>query len=152
MSIVVFCMDSKMLFDSNAEFRQRKIFDLRDWSQRTMQEREAADLGINYIGLDGNIGCLVNGAGLAMATMDLIKLHGGSPANFLDLGGAASVQVVADAFRIVSSDPNGAHSLYLLLPLYRYFLSTYLHLPLYRLFLSICIFLSIASSSLFASS
>jgi succinyl-CoA synthetase beta subunit len=102
----VFCMDAKMHFDTNAEFRQDVLFQERDWSQFNERDKKAHELGINYIALDGNIGCLVNGAGLAMATMDLIKLHGGQPANFLDVGGGATPQQVTEAFRIISSDPN----------------------------------------------
>merc|ERR1712165_551196 len=80
------CLDAKLKFDDNAEFRQKSVFDQRDWSQEDAREVEAANHNLNYIALDGDIGCMVNGAGLAMATMDIIKLHGGSPANFLDVG------------------------------------------------------------------
>jgi succinyl-CoA synthetase beta subunit len=83
----VLCMDAKLSFDENAEFRQEKIFNLRDKSQEDAAEVEAGKYGLNFIKLDGSIGCLVNGAGLAMATMDVLKLHGGDPANFLDVGG-----------------------------------------------------------------
>ena len=83
-------MDAKINFDSNAAYRQKDIFDLRDWRQEDEREVVAARSDLNYIGLDGNIGCLVNGAGLAMSTMDIISLHGGSPANFLDVGGKMS--------------------------------------------------------------
>ncbi|XP_036054971.1 succinate--CoA ligase [ADP-forming] subunit beta, mitochondrial isoform X1 [Onychomys torridus] len=100
----VLCMDAKINFDSNSAYRQKKIFDLQDWSQEDEREKEAAKADLNYIGLDGNIGCLVNGAGLAMATMDIIKLHGGTPANFLDVGGGATVQQVTEAFRLITSD------------------------------------------------
>lgn len=100
----VMCMDSKLNFDDNAEFRQKEIFSLRDASQEDQREVAAAKFNLNYIGLDGSIGCLVNGAGLAMATMDIIKLHGGDPANFLDVGGGASAEAVAEAFKIISSD------------------------------------------------
>ena len=83
----VMCCDAKLNFDDNAEFRQKKIFQHRDRTQEDPREVEAAQYDLNYIGLDGSIGCLVNGAGLAMATMDIISLNGGSPANFLDVGG-----------------------------------------------------------------
>lgn len=99
-------MDCKINFDSNAGYRQKDIFALQDWSQEDKREHIAAGLNLNYIGLDGNIGCLVNGAGLAMATMDIIKLHGGSPANFLDVGGGATSNQVMEAFRLITSDPN----------------------------------------------
>ncbi|RKO87113.1 ATP-grasp domain-containing protein [Blyttiomyces helicus] len=101
----VMCMDAKFGFDDNAEFRQEDVFALRDTSQEDPREVAAAQFNLNYIGLDGNIGCLVNGAGLAMATMDIIKLHGGDPANFLDVGGGASAKQVTEAFKIISSDP-----------------------------------------------
>jgi len=100
----VFCMDAKFNFDSNAEFRQQKLFDLSDSKQEDERDVIAAQVGLNYIGLDGEIGCLVNGAGLAMATMDIIKLHGGSPANFLDVGGGATAQQVTEAFKLITSD------------------------------------------------
>jgi len=102
----VVCMDAKLNFDDNAEFRQKDIFELRDASQEDEREVQASKFNLNYIGLDGSIGCLVNGAGLAMATMDLIKLNGGEPANFLDVGGGANAQQVAEAFKIISSDPH----------------------------------------------
>ncbi|CAH8442991.1 unnamed protein product [Heterobilharzia americana] len=101
----VICMDCKMNFDDNAAFRQKEIFAQRDWSQEDERDVKATNAGLNYIGLDGNIGCLVNGAGLAMATMDLIQLHGGSPANFLDVGGGATASQVTEAFRLITSDP-----------------------------------------------
>jgi len=101
----VICMDAKLSFDDNAEFRQKDIFDLRDTSQEDAREVKAAEFKLNYIGLDGSIGCLVNGAGLAMATMDITKLHGGDPANFLDVGGGATAEQVCEAFKIISSDP-----------------------------------------------
>ncbi|XKL67266.1 hypothetical protein PGB90_010686 [Kerria lacca] len=100
-----FCLDAKMKFDDNAEFRQKELFALRDWSQEDQKEVEAAKHFLNYIALDGDIGCLVNGAGLAMATMDIIKLHGGEPANFLDVGGGATAQQVKEAFKIITADP-----------------------------------------------
>ncbi|KAI8929653.1 ATP-grasp domain-containing protein [Entophlyctis helioformis] len=101
----VMCMDAKFGFDDNADFRQKDVFALRDTTQEDPREVAAAKWNLNYIGLDGNIGCLVNGAGLAMATMDIIKLHGGDPANFLDVGGSARADQVAEAFKIISSDP-----------------------------------------------
>lgn len=100
-----FALDAKMRFDDNAEFRQKDLFAKRDLSQEDSKEVEASKFDLNYIALDGSIGCLVNGAGLAMATMDIIKLHGGDPANFLDVGGGASVKAVKEAFRIITSDP-----------------------------------------------
>ncbi|NXQ25938.1 SUCB1 ligase, partial [Alaudala cheleensis] len=101
---VVMCMDAKINFDSNSAYRQKKIFDMQDWTQEDERDKDAAKADLNYIGLDGNIGCLVNGAGLAMATMDIIKLHGGTPANFLDVGGGATVQQVTEAFKLITSD------------------------------------------------
>ena len=100
-----FALDCKCRFDDNAEFRQKDLFALRDWSQEDPKEVEAAKFELNYIALDGNIGCMVNGAGLAMATMDIIKLHGGEPANFLDVGGGATASAVKEAFKIITSDP-----------------------------------------------
>ncbi|CAH3019150.1 unnamed protein product [Porites evermanni] len=100
----VVCMDAKLLFDDNSEFRQPDVFTLKDWSQEDEREVEAGQANLNYIGLDGSIGCLVNGAGLAMATMDIIKLHGGEPANFLDIGGGATIDQVKAAFKIISED------------------------------------------------
>ncbi|CAK1548538.1 unnamed protein product [Leptosia nina] len=100
-----FCLDAKFRFDDNAEFRQKELFQLRDTTQEDSKEIEAAKFDLNYIALDGNIGCMVNGAGLAMATMDIIKLYGGDPANFLDVGGGATAQAVSEAFRIILSDP-----------------------------------------------
>ena len=99
-------LDAKMSFDDNALFRRPEIAELRDKSQEDPRETQAADRGLAYVGLDGHIGCIVNGAGLAMATMDMIKLAGGSPANFLDIGGGASPERVAKAFRLVRSDEN----------------------------------------------
>ncbi|KAI9351339.1 ATP-grasp domain-containing protein [Obelidium mucronatum] len=101
----VVCMDAKFGFDDNAEFRQKDVYALRDVTQEDAREVAAAQWNLNYIGLDGTIGCLVNGAGLAMATMDIIKLNGGDPANFLDVGGGANATQVAEAFKIISSDP-----------------------------------------------
>lgn len=100
-----FALDCKCRFDDNAEFRQKELFGLRDWTQEDSKEVEAAKFDLNYIALDGNIGCMVNGAGLAMATMDIIKLHGGEPANFLDVGGGATASAVKEAFKIITSDP-----------------------------------------------
>ena len=102
---IVVC-DAKMNFDSNAAFRQPHIFQNRDYSQEDPNEAEAQQYEMDYIGLDGNIGCMVNGAGLAMATMDLIKLHGGEPANFLDVGGGATKERVAEAFKLILSNAN----------------------------------------------
>merc|ERR1712020_671443 len=99
------CLDAKLKFDDNAEFRQKAVFDQRDWSQEDAREVEAANYNLNYIALDGDIGCMVNGAGLAMATMDIIKLHGGSPANFLDVGGGATANQVKEALKIITGDP-----------------------------------------------
>merc|ERR1712020_732621 len=99
------CLDAKLKFDDNAEFRQKAVFDQRDWSQEDAREVAAAEYNLNYIALDGDIGCMVNGAGLAMATMDIIKLHGGSPANFLDVGGGATANQVKEAFKIITGDP-----------------------------------------------
>nr|GMD23705.1 succinate--CoA ligase [ADP-forming] subunit beta, mitochondrial [Ipomoea batatas] len=96
--------DAKMNFDDNAAYRQKEIFALRDPTQEDPREVAAAKADLNYIGLDGEIGCMVNGAGLAMATMDIIKLHGGTPANFLDVGGNASEGQVVEAFKILTSD------------------------------------------------
>merc|ERR1712106_498822 len=100
-----FCLDAKLKFDDNADFRQKAVFDQRDWSQEDPAEVEADKQNLNYIALDGDIGCMVNGAGLAMATMDIIKLHGGAPANFLDVGGGATATQVKEAFKIITGDP-----------------------------------------------
>ncbi len=99
-------LDAKMSFDGNALFRRPEITDLRDFAEEDPKEVEASGHGLNYIALDGDVGCIVNGAGLAMATMDAITLHGGRPANFLDVGGGASAEKIANAFRIVLEDPN----------------------------------------------
>jgi len=101
----VLCMDAKFGFDDNAEFRQQDIFSLRDISQEEPSEVEAQKANLNFIKLDGSIGCLVNGAGLAMATMDVLSLHGGQPANFLDVGGGATPETVKKAFEILLADP-----------------------------------------------
>lgn len=102
----VISVDAKINFDDNAQFRQKEIFALEDDSESDPREVEAAKHNLNYIGMTGNIGCLVNGAGLAMATMDIIKLHGGDPANFLDVGGNVKEDQVKAAFRILTSDSN----------------------------------------------
>ena len=102
----LFALDCKMSVDDNALYRQKSLAEQRDWSQDDAKEAEAHHAGLNYIALNGNIGCMVNGAGLAMATMDLIKLHGGAPANFLDVGGGATAETVAKAFKIILADSN----------------------------------------------
>jgi len=102
----VLALDAKINIESNALFRQPKLVELRDLSQEDEREREAAEHDLNYVSLDGNIACMVNGAGLAMATMDLIKLHGGEPANFLDVGGGATSERVKEAFKLVLSNRN----------------------------------------------
>ena len=99
-------LDAKLSFDDNALFRHPEGRGLRDPNEETPLDVEAAKYGLNYIKLDGNVGCMVNGAGLAMATMDIIKLAGGEPANFLDVGGGASPEQIENAFRILSSDPS----------------------------------------------
>ena len=100
------CLDAKMGFDSNALYRQKDILALRDETEEDPKELEASKFDLNYIALDGEIGCMVNGAGLAMATMDIIKLYGSEPANFLDVGGGATTEKVTEAFKIITSDPN----------------------------------------------
>ncbi len=100
------CLDAKMGFDSNALYRQPDILALRDESEEDPKELAASKFDLNYIALDGEIGCMVNGAGLAMATMDIIKLNGAEPANFLDVGGGATKDKVTEAFKIITSDPN----------------------------------------------
>ena len=100
------CLDGKITIDANALYRQNELVAMRDPSQEDDKENKAAEWSLNYISLDGNIGCMVNGAGLAMATMDLIKLNGGEPANFLDVGGSATEERVTEAFKIITSDPN----------------------------------------------
>ena len=102
----VIALDSKFNFDSNALFRQKEILEMRDLSEEDKMEIEASNFNLNYIKLDGNVGCMVNGAGLAMATMDIIKLAGGEPANFLDVGGTASAETVKNGFRIILADQN----------------------------------------------
>ncbi|MCH8532711.1 MAG: ADP-forming succinate--CoA ligase subunit beta [Saccharospirillum sp.] len=98
------CLDAKITVDGNALYRQKQIADMRDPSQEDEREAQAAAWELNYVALEGNIGCMVNGAGLAMGTMDIIKLHGGQPANFLDVGGGATKERVAEAFKIILSD------------------------------------------------
>jgi len=102
----IVALDSKFNFDSNGLFRQSDIREMRDLSEEDEMEIEASKYSLNYIKLDGNVGCMVNGAGLAMATMDIIKLAGGEPANFLDVGGTASAETVKNGFRIILSDKN----------------------------------------------
>jgi succinyl-CoA synthetase beta subunit len=102
----VFALDAKINFDDNAIYRHKELMDLRDLNEEDPLEVEASRFGLNYIKLDGTVGCMVNGAGLAMATMDIIKYAGGSPANFLDVGGGASAEQVKNAFRILLSDKN----------------------------------------------
>jgi len=98
------CLDAKINFDENALFRHLRIRDLRDYDEEDPMEIEASQYDLSYIALDGNIGCMVNGAGLAMATMDIIKHYGGDPANFLDVGGGATIERVTEAFKIILSD------------------------------------------------
>ncbi|GAB4440008.1 MAG: ADP-forming succinate--CoA ligase subunit beta [bacterium] len=102
----VLALDAKMNFDSNALYRHKDIEAMRDFNEEDPREVEASKYDLSYIGLSGNIGCMVNGAGLAMATMDIIKLHGGEPANFLDVGGGASTEKVTEAFKLILSDKN----------------------------------------------
>ena len=102
----IICLDAKVNFDSNALFRHPEYQELIDPSEEDEAELKASEFGLSYIKLDGNIGCLVNGAGLAMATMDIIKLYGAEPANFLDVGGAATKELVTEAFKIILSDKN----------------------------------------------
>ena len=98
------CLDGKISIDQNALYRQTKLRDVRDGSQEDERENRAAQWELNYVALEGNVGCMVNGAGLAMATMDLVKFHGGQPANFLDVGGGATKERVTEAFKIILSD------------------------------------------------
>lgn len=100
----VHCLDAKVSIDSNATYRQTALAALRDPTQEDERENQASEFGLNYVALEGNIGCMVNGAGLAMGTMDLVKLHGGQPANFLDVGGGATKETVSEAFKIILSD------------------------------------------------
>jgi succinyl-CoA synthetase beta subunit len=125
-------MDCKINVDDNSEFRQHPLFDLKDNTQKDWRDVKAEESNLNYIGLDGEIGCLVNGAGLAMATMDIIKLHGGNPANFLDVGGGATTAEVKSAFELITSDPrvNQTHfeciDLFILLIRFKQYLLIYL--------------------------
>eukprot|EP00095_Tigriopus_kingsejongensis_P005890 maker-scaffold433_size172344-snap-gene-0.9 protein:Tk05890 transcript:maker-scaffold433_size172344-snap-gene-0.9-mRNA-1 annotation:"malate-- ligase subunit beta" len=100
------CLDGKINIDSNAMYRQPKLREMHDPSQEDEREAHAAQWELNYVALDGNVGCMVNGAGLAMGTMDIVNLHGGKPANFLDVGGGATKERVAEAFKIILSDDN----------------------------------------------
>lgn len=101
-----YALDCKFTFDDSADFRQKELFALKDETQMDPKEVKAEKYNLNYVALTGNIGCMVNGAGLAMATMDLIKLYGGVPANFLDVGGTATIETVKEGFKILSSDSN----------------------------------------------
>ena len=100
----IHCLDAKVNIDGNALYRQPKLAAMADPTQEDEREAQAAEFSLNYVALDGSIGCMVNGAGLAMGTMDLVKLHGGNPANFLDVGGGATKEAVAEAFKIILSD------------------------------------------------
>jgi succinyl-CoA synthetase beta subunit len=102
----VIALDAKINFDDNADFRHPEHAELRDLAEEDPRETRAAEWDLSYVGMDGTIGCMVNGAGLAMATMDIIKLHGGEPANFLDVGGTATAERVTEAFKIILEDPN----------------------------------------------
>ncbi|MEH7118172.1 ADP-forming succinate--CoA ligase subunit beta [Neobacillus vireti] len=102
----VMALDAKLNFDSNALYRQKEVLAYRDLEEEDAKEIEASKYDLSYIALDGNIGCMVNGAGLAMATMDIVKHYGGDPANFLDVGGGATAEKVTEAFKIILSDPN----------------------------------------------
>lgn len=100
----IFCVDAKIGFDDNAMFRHDDVYQMRDIAEEDPRESQAQKYNLNYVAMEGNIGCMVNGAGLAMATMDIIKLHKGNPANFLDVGGGATEETVTQAFKILSSD------------------------------------------------
>ena len=102
----IFTLDAKLNFDENALYRQKAIAEQRDLAQEDERERTAQQFDLNYVSLEGNIGCMVNGAGLAMATMDIVKLHGGAPANFLDVGGGATTERVTNAFKLITSAPD----------------------------------------------
>ena len=102
----IHCLDAKVTIDGNALYRQKDLVEMRDPSQEDEKENQASEYELNYVALEGNIGCMVNGAGLAMGTMDLVKLHGGRPANFLDVGGGATPKTVSEAFKIILSDEN----------------------------------------------
>ena len=110
----IVALDSKFNFDGNAMFRQADVNEMEDPFEIDETELEAGKFNLNYIKLDGNVGCMVNGAGLAMATMDIIKLSGGDPANFLDVGGAASVETVKNGFKIILKDEKYDHPNYYL--------------------------------------
>merc|ERR1712037_522741 len=101
----VYTADAKLGFDDNASFRQKAIFDMEDTTESEPREVDAASHNLNYVQLDGNIGCLVNGAGLAMSTMDIIKLYGGEPANFLDVGSSAEGEQLTEALKLLNEDP-----------------------------------------------
>ncbi|VDN07338.1 unnamed protein product [Thelazia callipaeda] len=107
----LYCLDCKLNVDSNAKYRQKELYAMEDRHLQDYLEARAAKANLNYIKLDGNIGCMVNGAGLAMATMDIIKLHGGEPANFLDVGGGATVEQVTEAFRIITADKDKVNAI-----------------------------------------
>merc|ERR1711916_148021 len=100
------CLDAKVIIDGNAIYRHPELKEMHDPSQEDAREAHAAQWDLNYVALEGNIGCMVNGAGLAMGTMDIVNLHGGKPANFLDVGGGATKERVAEAFKIILSDDN----------------------------------------------
>ena len=102
----IHCLDAKVAIDGNALYRQKELAAMRDPSQEDERENKASEFDLTYVALEGNIGCMVNGAGLAMGTMDLVKLHGGQPANFLDVGGGATKETVSEAFKIILSDEN----------------------------------------------
>src|SRR5699024_3749292 len=102
----VLALDAKLNFDDNALYRQKDIVEFSDFDEEDEKEVEASESDLSYIALDGDIGCMVDGAGLAMATMDIIKPYGGNPANFLDVGGGATTEKVKEAFKIILSDPN----------------------------------------------
>jgi succinyl-CoA synthetase beta subunit len=99
-------LDAKFNFDGNALFRHQEIIEMRDFTEEDEMELEASKFNLNYVKLDGNVGCMVNGAGLAMATMDIIKLEGGKPANFLDVGGKANADTIKNGFKIILNDEN----------------------------------------------
>jgi succinyl-CoA synthetase beta subunit len=101
----VMALDAKLNFDGNALYRQKAVAEMRDPAQEDDREREASKFDLNYVTLDGDIGCMVNGAGLAMATMDIVKLHGGRPANFLDVGGGTTAEKVTEAFKLITKTP-----------------------------------------------
>ncbi|XP_014284458.1 succinate--CoA ligase [ADP-forming] subunit beta, mitochondrial isoform X2 [Halyomorpha halys] len=105
----LFCLDAKLRFDDSAKYRQKKLFEYRDTTQEDPKEVAAGNFELNYVALDGSIGCMVNGAGLAMATCDIIKLYGGNPANFLDVGGGSQTNQIKEGFRIILSHDKGTH-------------------------------------------